>query len=607
MCGIIGAVAERNIKDIVLNGLKCLEYRGYDSAGAAFSVSDLQIECLRVQGQVNALIQLFKENKLTAYTGIGHTRWATHGPPSETNAHPHRSGDFFVVHNGIIENYLSLRARLQTQGYRFYSETDTEVIAHLLHAHHQKTKNFLEAVHSILPHLQGAFALAILYRLEPHHIIAVRQGSPLIIGLGRQENFIASDILALAPFTNQFIYLENGDVASLTPSTVHLYQKGEPVARSIDQVKLKKEDSDRGEYPHFMLKEIFEQPQSIQRMLTKYLVANKISDESFGLNAKSCFNQVKRIQIVGCGTSYHAGLAARYELERFADLPCQIEIASEFRYRSFSAQPDTLFITLSQSGETADTLAALRYAKTKDYAGYLSICNMEHSTLVRESDFVLLTEAGPEIGVASTKAFTAQLLALFFLNVVLYSEKHSDRAIEPLIQNLINLPHWIHETLKLKPKIEAIAYGFLHSAHALFIARGIYYPIALEGALKLKETAYIHAEACAAGELKHGPLALVDAKIPVIVLAPHDNLLEKLKSNLQEVKARDGKLFIFADPESEIDPALQAKVILLPSAPLLLKPFLYTIVLQLLAYTVGSLKGIDVDKPRNLAKSVTVE
>ncbi len=608
MCGIIGAVAQRNVEAILVAGLKRLEYRGYDSAGLALINKENTIERARVQGKVELLADELKQHPIHGHTGIAHTRWATHGVPSEANAHPHMSGtDFAIVHNGIIENYVELREQLIQQGYIFTSQTDSEVIAHLLASEFKKNNNLLHAVQQTVKQLHGAFALAILYRPDADRIIAVRRGSPLVIGIGIEENFVASDQLALLPVTQNFIYLEEGDLADIHHNSLSIYaQNGNLVERKIQHSDLLQQNAERGEYRHFMLKEIFEQPTAINNMLEGRILNGHIPDEIFGVHASKLFDQVKQIQIVACGTSYHAGLVARYWLESLARIPCNVEVASEIRYRHPVVQAGTLFITLSQSGETADTLAALRDAKQNAYLGSLSICNVPHSSLVRESDLVLLTRAGPEIGVASTKAFTTQLVALLLLTIVL-GRRHGLKDSAALIDELQQLPRLIEKTLTLDKPIAKLAEQFVAKHHTLFLGRGIQYPIALEGALKLKEISYIHAEAYPAGELKHGPLALVDEDMPVVTIAPNDALLEKLKSNLQEVRARGGKLFVFADKQSHIEAADDIQTILMPSVSAAIAPIIYTIPLQLLAYHVAFLKGTDIDKPRNLAKSVTVE
>ncbi len=608
MCGIIGAVAQRNVEAILVAGLKRLEYRGYDSAGLALIDAQEEIVRARVEGKVDLLAAQLKQHPLHGHTGIAHTRWATHGAPSEKNAHPHMSGsDFALVHNGIIENYSELREELIKLGYVFNSQTDTEVIVHLLAEQYKGSKDLLTAVKQTIERLHGAFALAILYRPEPQHIIAVRKGSPLVIGLGIEENFLASDQLALLPVTQEFIYLEEGDIADLHADKVLIYDAhGKSVERKIQHSDLQHQSVERGAYRHFMLKEIFEQPIAISNTLEGRIINSQVPDEIFGVHASKTFEKIKQVQIVACGTSYHAGLVARYWLESMARIPCRVEVASEIRYRNPVVQAGTLFVTLSQSGETADTLAALREAKKTGYAATLAICNVPQSSLVRESDLVLLTRAGPEIGVASTKAFTTQLVALLLLTIVL-GRRHGLTNEKVLLSELQQLPRLLEETLTLAKPIEKLAEQFVLKNNSLFLGRGAQYPIALEGALKLKEISYIHAEAYPAGELKHGPLALIDEDMPVIAIAPNDDLLEKLKSNLQEVRARGGKLFVFADAIVAIEKHPDIQIITVPSVSAVIASIVYTIPMQLLAYYVAYLKGTDIDKPRNLAKSVTVE
>lgn len=611
MCGIVGAVAQRDVALILLEGLKRLEYRGYDSAGVAVINNKQQIERMRTLGKVEKLQQGLAANFLFGHVGIAHTRWATHGKPSENNAHPHVSGDeIAVVHNGIIENHEKLRQQLLADGYNFSSETDTEVVAHLLHQHLVKQgKDFLTAVKQVKTQLEGAFALAFIYRNEPNRLIAVRSGSPLVVGIGIGEYFVASDHLALLPVTQRFMYLEEGDLVDMNCQGITVYAaNNEKAERAIHASNLSHDMVDKGKYRHFMQKEIFEQPQAIISTLEARLGQDYIVDEIFGAQAKELLADIKRVQIVACGTSYHAGMVGKYWLENLARIPCQVEIASEIRYRHPMVEPNTLFVTLSQSGETADTLGALRAAKEQGYRLSLTICNAPESALVRESDLKLITRAGPEIGVASTKAFTTQLTALSLLTSVLGKSRHlnPEKNLE-LIQQLNSLPKIIEQVLQLDSTIQQLARKFIDKQHALFLGRGIYYPIALEGALKLKEISYIHAEAYPAGELKHGPLALVDNEMPVVVLVPNDELLDKVKSNIQEVQARGGQLIVFVDEEVDIIASEQTEVIRLPKVPNLIAPIVFTIPLQLLAYYVAILKGTDVDQPRNLAKSVTVE
>lgn len=609
MCGIVGAVSQRNIVPILMDGLKRLEYRGYDSAGIAI-LNGQQIHRLRKQGKVHELDEAVHSATFAGYAGIAHTRWATHGKPSEANAHPHMSHNILaVVHNGIIENYLELKNELIAKGYQFSSETDTEVVAHLVHYEMQHSKNFLNAVQKAVKQLHGAFALGIIHSEESDRLIAVRFGSPLVIGLGQHENFIASDPLALLPVTNRFIYLEDGDIADIHRDTLKIYDnKGKEAKRKIQTSDLKADLTSKGQYRHFMLKEIFEQPQAVQQTLTERISKEQVLDHAFGTNAAELFNRIKRVQIVACGTSFHAGLVGRYWLEGLAGIPCQTEIASEFRYRHKVIEPGTLFVTLSQSGETADTLAALRQAKELKYESTLAICNVPQSSLVRESDFVLMTRAGMEIGVASTKAFTTQLTALMLLTLALGKRHQINKKLETqLVTGLLELPARMQAALELNDEIKKLSTRFADKQHALFLGRGIQFPIAMEGALKLKEISYIHAEAYPAGELKHGPLALVDKDMPVIAVAPNDELLEKLKSNLQEVRARGGELIVFADRESKLKNGNGVTIIPMPEICRELAPIVYTIPLQLLAYHIAVLKGTDVDQPRNLAKSVTVE
>jgi glucosamine--fructose-6-phosphate aminotransferase (isomerizing) len=610
MCGIVAAIAQRDVVPILLEGLKRLEYRGYDSAGIALLDSHAQLLRRRTVGKVESLEKAIKAQPLSGKIGIAHTRWATHGKPSELNAHPHMSGsDIALVHNGIIENYLSLRHALIKAGYQFESETDTEIIAHLFDQQLKKTNDFLSAVFKTIQQLEGAFALVFLYRQVPNSVIAVRKGSPLVIGLGLGENFVASDHLALLPVTQQFIYLKEGDVAEVSAENVTFYDsQGQSVQRSPYHSTLQNDVIQKGAYRHFMEKEIFEQPEAVNAALEGRIHQNQILDEICGFQAVDRLASIRRVQIVACGTSYHAGLIARYWLESWVGLPCHVEVASEFRYHPTLVEPDTLFVTLSQSGETADTLEALRQAKTKSYAATLTICNVPESAMVRESDFVLLTRAGPEIGVASTKAFTTQLTVLLLLTALLGRHHGWDKKQEEeWVSQLRALPKLLEETLTLDASIKQLAKLFLDKSHALFIARGIYYPVALEGALKLKEISYIHAEAYPAGELKHGPLALVDSNMPVIALLPSNALIDKLKSNIQEVHARGGQVILFVQDPLEKEKAEGSEVIVLPKTSDVISPLIFTLPLQLLAYHVAILKGTDVDQPRNLAKSVTVE
>lgn len=609
MCGIVASIAQRNIVPILIEGLKRLEYRGYDSAGIAVLDLKQHLQRRRTVGKVEALQKAITPEALSGNIGIAHTRWATHGKPSESNAHPHVSGsNIALVHNGIIENYLSLRQELLKANYLFESETDTEIIAHLLSLELKKNNNFLTAVQKTVARLEGAFAIVFLYQDEPKSLIAVRKGSPLMIGLGHGENFIASDHLALLPVTQQFIYLQEGDIAEVTAETVSIYDNtGKKVHHPKHSIDLPKEMASKGKYRHFMEKEIFEQPNAVNAALEGRLVNQlEVWNEIFGANSIGRFAHIQHVQIVACGTSFHAGLIAAQWIERWVGISCQVDVASEFRYRPHIIQPNTLFIALSQSGETADTLEALRQAKTENYAGTLTICNVPGSTMVRESDFVLLTRAGPEIGVASTKAFTTQLTVLLLLTSFLGLSHGWDKdQKEECVTELRSIPKLLEQALKLDPAIKKLAKLFIDKEHALFIARGIYFPVALEGALKLKEISYIQTEAYPAGELKHGALALVDSNMPVVVLAPSNSLLNKLKSNIQEVHARNGQLILFV--QEEFDRNNTENVILLPKASDRISPLIFAIPLQLLAYHVGILKGTDVDQPRNLAKSVTVE
>jgi len=610
MCGIVGAIAERDVSKILVAGLKRLEYRGYDSAGVAILNKDYQLQRLRTLGKVNQLEQALEQQPLLGSIGIAHTRWATHGKPAEHNAHPHASGnDVVLVHNGIVENHEELREKLKNQGYEFSSETDTEVIAHLLHAHLQKNSNLLQAVKETVDELEGAYALGIIYAKQPDRLIAVRCGSPLVIGIGIGEHFLASDTLALLPVTQQFVFLEEGDIAEIHLNHFQIYDENlKPVTRNLHQSSMTGDAADRGEYRHYMLKEIFEQPRAISETMESRLTDHHILEEAFGMRAKEIFAQTERVQIVACGTSYHAGMVARYWLEEIAGIPCQVEIASEIRYRHTAIAPKTLFITISQSGETADTLAALRQAKDNpNFLASLCICNVPESSLVRESDLVIMTRAGTEVGVASTKAFTTQLIALLMLTILLGRHHQLSKEQEAnLISQIKSLPRLIENTLTLNNQIENLANLFMDKEHTLFLGRGTQFPIALEGALKLKEISYIHAEAYPAGELKHGPLALVDSNMPVVTLLAHDHLVDKVKSNIQEVQARGGQTIIFADEKINYQDE-NSIVLNIPSCEPILAPIVMTIPLQLLAYHVAVLKGTDVDQPRNLAKSVTVE
>ncbi|MBW2941027.1 glutamine--fructose-6-phosphate transaminase (isomerizing) [Zhongshania aquimaris] len=609
MCGIVGAVAQREVSGILLEGLRRLEYRGYDSAGMAIIDPDGQIQNRKRVGKVEMLSEELIASPLRGRVGIAHTRWATHGQPSEQNAHPHMSGDIALVHNGIIENHTELRTRLETLGYVFLSQTDTETIVHLIHYYNQQQNDLMAALKLAIADLHGAYGLAVIHAAAPEKIICARKGSPLVIGIGIGENFIASDQLALRQVTDRFVYLEEGDIAEITPDNYKIFDaEFNPVSREITQIDAAAESVDKGHYRHFMLKEIYEQPAVIRRSLAGRLGSNKILIEAMGSRAGQILKNISSVQIVACGTSYHAGMVAKYWIEGLAGVPCRVEVASEFRYRKFKVQDNTLFVTISQSGETADTLAALRLAKTLGYSASMTVCNVAQSSLVRESDLYLMTEAGPEIGVASTKAFTTQLVALLFLTVALGRHHDMNEAQEREIVTALNaLPDLLAETLELNSNIKKMSNAFAEKHHALFLGRGAQWPVAMEGALKLKEISYIHAESYPAGELKHGPLALVDADMPVVAVAPNDELLEKLKSNLEEVQARGGQLFVFCDKAAGFKVAKGMNIIELPHVNDVIAPIIYTIPLQLLSYHVAILKGTDVDQPRNLAKSVTVE
>jgi len=610
MCGIVGAVAERNITAILLEGLKRLEYRGYDSAGVAVFTNDKTLERVRRPGKVSELERALDAEPLIGRLGIAHTRWATHGAPCERNAHPHFSGDLAVVHNGIIENYEALREQLKALGYVFTSDTDTEVIAHLLTHKLKDLADLTVALKATVKELHGAYGLAVISAKQPDRLVAARSGSPLVIGLGLGENFLASDQLALRQVTDRFMYLEEGDIAEIRRDSVQIWDlNGKNVERETVQYRDGAEAADKGEFRHYMLKEIHEQPAVVQRTLEGRLSQDQVLVQAFGPQAAELFAKVRNVQIVACGTSYHAGMVARYWLEELAGIPCQVEVASEFRYRKVVVQPDTLFVTISQSGETADTLAALRNAKELGFLASLAICNVGISSLVRESDLTLLTQAGREIGVASTKAFTTQLVGLLLLTLSLGQVRGTlaEGVEAKLVEELRRLPARLGEALAMDSTVEKIAELFAEKNHTLFLGRGAQFPVAMEGALKLKEISYIHAEAYPAGELKHGPLALVDNDMPVVTVAPNNELLEKLKSNLQEVRARGGQLVVFADEKAGMTNGEGTHVVQMPHIHDILSPILYTIPLQLLSYYVAVLKGTDVDQPRNLAKSVTVE
>ncbi len=610
MCGIVGAVAERDVVPILLEGLRRLEYRGYDSAGVAVLDGAGLIERLRTIGKVTGLVQAVTANQLHGRIGIAHTRWATHGQPNERNAHPHLCRDAVaVVHNGIIENHDELRQGQLAAGYEFASDTDTEVIAHQLHRYLSDGLDLYTALRHTVHDLRGAYAVAAIAKEQPERIVVARSGAPLVIGIGIGEHFVASDVAALLPVTRRFIFLEEGDVADITREGVTIYDHhGSAVERPIRESELNADAVERGEYRHYMLKEIYEQPRAIAETLEGRIGHGRVFEEAFGPAAKAALDATRRIYIVACGTSWHAGLVARYWFEAVAGIPCTVEVASEFRYRQVVVEPATLLIAISQSGETADTLAALRQAKRSGFAHTLAVCNVPESSLVREADLTLMTRAGPEIGVASTKAFTTQLVALMLV-VLAVGRRHRTSAEQEaeLVNQLATLPRRVEQVLLLDPLINETAAAFADKHHTLFLGRGPHYPIALEGALKLKEISYIHAEAYPAGELKHGPLALVDSEMPVVAVAPNNALLEKLRSNLEEVRARGGQLYVFADDGVPLvsEPGLHVMDVGHVEAGI--SAILYTIPLQLLAYHVAVLKGTDVDQPRNLAKSVTVE
>ena len=610
MCGIVGAVAQRFVSPILLEGLKRLEYRGYDSAGIAVVGAHSTIERVRVQGKVAGLEREMLTTPLDGTLGIAHTRWATHGEPSTRNAHPHVARDrVALVHNGIIENHARLRADLTAAGYEFHSDTDTEVAVNQIHVFLDAGKDLLSAVQATAKMLEGAFAFGVISKDEPERLVASRCGGPLVIGLGIGENFIASDVFALLPVTQRFIFLEDGDTAEITRHKVTIYDAhGQIVTRPESISNLSADAVEKAGYRHFMLKEIFTQARAVAETLEGRIVNGRLADDLLGPHAASMLAAVREVNIVACGTSFHAGTVAKYWLEDLAGIPCTIEVASEFRYRHPVVRPNTLFVTISQSGETADTLAALREARSRGFAHALAICNVPESSLTRESELVLMTRAGPEIGVASTKAFTTQLVALMLLTIALGRQHGMSEATElELVAALESLPGKINAVLELNEGIAALAEHFVNKQHALYLGRGTMFPIAMEGALKLKEISYIHAEAYPAGELKHGPLALVDDEMPVIAVAPRNDLLEKLKSNLEEVRARGGQLYIFADSQVTVSTHPAIHVMSLPAVHEAIAPVVYTVPLQLLAYHVAVLKGADVDQPRNLAKSVTVE
>lgn len=610
MCGIVGAVAERNVVEILLEGLKRLEYRGYDSAGVALLQGDGTLTRIRRTGKVQELADAVAEGEALGTTGIAHTRWATHGGVTEANAHPHFSTErVAVVHNGIIENYVNLKAQLKEQGYTFTSDTDTETISHTVHEELKSGKTLLDAVQSAVKTFHGAYGTVIMDKEDPSRVVVARSGSPLVIGLGLGENFIASDQMALLPVTRRFIFLEEGDVAEITRRDVKIFDKdGNAVEREVIESNIEHDAGDKAGYRHYMLKEIHEQPTVVRNALKDRIDENGLTADIFGKGADDIFKKVQHVQIIACGTSYHAGMTARYWLEQYANVSCNVEIASEFRYRKSVVHPNSLLITISQSGETADTLAALRLAKELGYMSSLTICNVQGSSLVRESDLAFMTRAGAEIGVASTKAFTTQLTAFLMLTLALGKENGmTDADSKAIVSALHSLPAKLEETLAITGGIEDLAEEFADKNHSLFLGRGDQYPIAMEGALKLKEISYIHAEAYASGELKHGPLALIDDEMPVIVVAPNNELLEKLKSNVEEVRARGGIMYVFADKDAAFEGDETMRVINVPHCDEPIAPIIYTLPLQLLSYYVALIKGTDVDQPRNLAKSVTVE
>lgn len=609
MCGIVGAVSQRDITSVLVKGLQRLEYRGYDSAGVAVVAENGELERRRTEGKVKNLEALIDAQSLSGFCGIAHTRWATHGVPSTSNAHPHICDDIALVHNGIIENYELLRKQQIESGHEFDSETDTEVIVHAVYDAYKKSGDLLASVQETVKSLHGAYALGVVEKGNNNHLVAVRKGSPLVIGIGTNEHFIASDVFALLGEAEDFIYLEDGDVADIRYGSMTIYNAlGEQVKRKINKTKLQTDTVGLGEYDHYMQKEIFEQAAVLKHTLEGRIANGRVLTSCFGEDAEEAFKSIQEVQIVACGTSFHAGLVAKYWFESVAGLPCHIEVASEFRYRPHIVNNETLFVTISQSGETADTLAALQASADIGYAHTLTICNVPESSLVRESEWALMTNAGPEIGVASTKAFTTQLTALLLLVVALGKHhKIDDKKQIEIVRQLEILPEQVAEVLRLEPKIIEFAKKFSNKHNALFLGRGEQYPVAMEGALKLKEISYIHAEAYPAGELKHGPLALVDDQMPVVAVAPNNDLLEKLKSNLQEVQARGGELFVFADVHATFEEAEGLQIIRVSEINEIVAPIIYTVPLQLLAYHVALLKGTDVDQPRNLAKSVTVE
>ena len=610
MCGIVGAIAQRDVANILLEGLRRLEYRGYDSAGVAILSHEGAFQRVRRVGKVQALADALEATPCPGGIGIAHTRWATHGEPNEANAHPHTSAsEITVVHNGIIENYQDLKAKLIELGYVFTSDTDTEVITHLIHHERKTSDTLLTAFKRAIPQLEGAYGTVAMETSDPERLVAARSGSPLVIGYGIDENFLASDQLALLPVTNRFSFLEEGDIAELTRLQVNIYDsEGRSVEREITESDITHDAGNKGKFKHYMRKEIYEQPTALKNTLSGRIGNGQVLSTAFGEDADALLKDIQHVQIIACGTSYNAGMVARYWFEELAGISCNVEIASEFRYRKSIVHPNSLLVTISQSGETADTLAALRLAKQSGYTASLTICNAPGSSLVRESDLAYMMEAGVEIGVASTKAFTVQLAGLLLLVAAVGKHKALTTAQEADIVNALHaLPAKIEETLAMSDEIRALAEDFADKHHSLFLGRGDQYPIAMEGALKLKEISYIHAEAYAAGELKHGPLALIDADMPVIVVAPSNDLLEKLHSNVEEVRARGGLMYVFADKAAKFQSDDTMKVLDVPHCEHIVAPILYSVPLQLLSYYVALIKGTDVDQPRNLAKSVTVE
>ncbi|PMG27821.1 glutamine--fructose-6-phosphate transaminase (isomerizing) [Vibrio splendidus] len=610
MCGIVGAVAQRDVAEILVEGLRRLEYRGYDSAGVAVVDSESNLTRVRRLGKVQELADAVDQQHVIGGTGIAHTRWATHGEPSEANAHPHMSGDIAVVHNGIIENHETLRALLQERGYVFTSQTDTEVIAHLVEWELRTSASLVEALQKTAKQLDGAYGTVAVDRKDPSRIVVARSGSPIVIGFGVGENFLASDQLALLSVTRRFMYLEEGDVAEVTRRDVTVFDvAGDRVEREIVESNAEHDAGDKGQYRHFMQKEIFEQPTALINTMEGRISDTSVITNAIGVKAEEILSKVEHVQIIACGTSYNSGMAARYWFESLAGVSCDVEIASEFRYRDFVVRPNSLLVTLSQSGETADTLAALRLAKEKGYMSAMTICNVAGSSLVRESDFAFMTRAGTEIGVASTKAFTTQLAAMLMMvtSIGRLQGRINEEKEAEIVQALHQLPADIEKALAFDKEIEALAPDFADKHHTLFLGRGEFYPIAMEASLKLKEISYIHAEAYAAGELKHGPLALIDADMPVVVIAPSNDLLEKLKSNVEEVRARGGLLYVFADEDAGFESDENMKIIKMPHVSEVTAPIYYTVPMQLLSYHVALIKGTDVDQPRNLAKAVTVE